>query len=113
MRDHSCFLIKASEAIETRQFVDRLVWKLEDVNGPAIEKHISGYNQQLLQEGSIDEALDLFVYMLEEQMSKHIPRIKKLVEKFRQIGFRHISVDLEGYMSGSLNRGLENERGKE
>ena len=38
---------------------------------------------------------------------------KKLVEKFRQIGFRHISVDLEGYMSGSLNRGLENERGKE
>lgn len=30
----------------------------------------------------------------------------KIVEKFRQIGFHHIAVDLEGYISGSMNRGL-------
>jgi uncharacterized protein len=31
---------------------------------------------------------------------------EKLVEKFRQIGFLHVSVDLEGYKTGSLNRAL-------
>ena len=33
---------------------------------------------------------------------------EKLVEKFKEIGFIHISVDLEGYVSGSMNRVLEN-----
>ena len=33
---------------------------------------------------------------------------KELVEKFREIGFFHIAVDLEGYVSGSMNRDLEN-----
>jgi uncharacterized protein len=31
---------------------------------------------------------------------------KSIVEKFRQIGFDHIAVDLEGYVSGSMNRVL-------
>lgn len=31
---------------------------------------------------------------------------ENLVEKFRQIGFLHIAVDLEGYKSGSMNRAL-------
>jgi len=29
---------------------------------------------------------------------------EKIVQKFRQIGFLHISIDLEGYTTGSLNR---------
>ena len=29
-----------------------------------------------------------------------------IVEKFREIGFDHIAVDLEGYVSGSMNRAL-------
>ena len=29
---------------------------------------------------------------------------KKIVEKFRKIGFSHISLDMEGYIQGSLNR---------
>ena len=33
---------------------------------------------------------------------------KDLVEEFRKIGFFHIAVDLEGYVSGSMNRDLEN-----
>ncbi len=32
---------------------------------------------------------------------------KRLVEKFREIGFLHIAVDLEGYVTGSLNRALD------
>ena len=32
---------------------------------------------------------------------------KSIVDKFRQIGFDHIAVDLEGYVSGSMNRALE------
>lgn len=32
---------------------------------------------------------------------------KNIVEKFRQIGFHHIAVDLEGYFSGSMNRVLK------
>ncbi|MFC1869163.1 ATP-dependent sacrificial sulfur transferase LarE [Thermodesulfobacteriota bacterium] len=32
---------------------------------------------------------------------------KNLTERFREIGFTHISVDLEGYVSGSMNRDLE------
>ncbi len=33
---------------------------------------------------------------------------KNIVEKFRQIGFYYIAVDLEGYFSGSMNRVLKN-----
>lgn len=37
------------------------------------------------------------------------PKLRKsIVEKFRQIGFYHIAVDLEGYVSGGMNRVLEN-----
>jgi uncharacterized protein len=32
---------------------------------------------------------------------------KKIVEKFKEIGFLHVSLDLEGYVTGSLNRVLE------
>ena len=32
---------------------------------------------------------------------------KSIVEKFRDIGFTHIAVDLEGYVTGSLNRDLK------
>jgi uncharacterized protein len=32
---------------------------------------------------------------------------KAIVHKFREIGFSHIAVDLEGYESGSMNRALE------
>ena len=32
---------------------------------------------------------------------------KRIVRKFREIGFLHIAVDLEGYVSGSMNRALE------
>jgi len=30
-----------------------------------------------------------------------------IIDKFRQIGFAHIAVDLEGYISGKMNRSLE------
>lgn len=32
---------------------------------------------------------------------------KNIVEKFKEIGFLHIAVDLEGYTTGSLNRALK------
>jgi len=32
---------------------------------------------------------------------------KQLSEEFRRIGFLHIAVDLEGYVSGNLNRALK------
>ena len=32
---------------------------------------------------------------------------KNIVEKFRQIGFHYITIDLEGYFSGSMNRVLK------
>jgi uncharacterized protein len=36
------------------------------------------------------------------------PQMRKMiVEKLREIGFIHIALDLEGYVSGSLNRALE------
>ena len=31
---------------------------------------------------------------------------KAIVEKFRKIGFEHVALDLEGYVSGSLNRSI-------
>jgi uncharacterized protein len=37
---------------------------------------------------------------------------KTLVESFRQIGFVHIAIDLEGYVMGSMNRVLLNTSGK-
>ena len=41
------------------------------------------------------------VRVIEPQMRKMI------VEKLRALGFIHIALDLEGYVSGSLNRALE------
>ncbi|NVL89427.1 MAG: ATP-dependent sacrificial sulfur transferase LarE [Desulfobacterales bacterium] len=32
---------------------------------------------------------------------------KAIVHKFREIGFLHVAVDLEGYVSGSMNRALD------
>ncbi|MBW1781865.1 MAG: ATP-dependent sacrificial sulfur transferase LarE [Deltaproteobacteria bacterium] len=34
---------------------------------------------------------------------------KAIVTKFRRIGFHHVSLDLEGYISGKMNRGIETE----
>lgn len=33
---------------------------------------------------------------------------KSVVERFRAIGFDHIALDLEGYITGSMNRGIKN-----
>ena len=41
-----------------------------------------------------------------KMMTRHDLTIA-IVHKFRDIGFCHISVDLEGYVSGSMNRALE------
>ncbi len=30
---------------------------------------------------------------------------KKITDRFRKIGFLHVAADLEGYSSGSMNRG--------
>ncbi|MFC1891781.1 ATP-dependent sacrificial sulfur transferase LarE, partial [Thermodesulfobacteriota bacterium] len=35
---------------------------------------------------------------------------KGILERFREIGFDHIAVDLEGYVTGSMNRELEKEK---
>lgn len=37
---------------------------------------------------------------------------KRLMQAFKQIGFMHIAVDLEGYVSGSMNRALGEAEGK-
>jgi uncharacterized protein len=34
---------------------------------------------------------------------------KRVIERFREIGFHHAALDLEGYVSGSLNRALGDE----
>ncbi len=34
---------------------------------------------------------------------------KKILERFREIGFIHIAIDLDGYVSGSMNRDLEDD----
>ena len=46
-----------------------------------------------------------------ERITDHKLR-KSIVERFRQIGFHHVAVDLEGYISGSMNRGLGDLSGK-
>lgn len=33
---------------------------------------------------------------------------REVVKKFKEIGFKHVAIDLEGYVSGSMNRELEN-----
>jgi pyridinium-3,5-biscarboxylic acid mononucleotide sulfurtransferase len=32
---------------------------------------------------------------------------KKVIERFKELGFKHISLDLEGFVSGSMNRTLD------
>jgi uncharacterized protein len=38
------------------------------------------------------------------------PLRQRLVDKFRQIGFLHVAFDLEGYVSGSMNRSIKGMR---
>jgi uncharacterized protein len=36
------------------------------------------------------------------------PEVRKaIVERFRKIGYNHIAIDMEGYISGSMNRAIE------
>jgi pyridinium-3,5-biscarboxylic acid mononucleotide sulfurtransferase len=48
----------------------------------------------------IEAAIDDFPRFLEDDL-----RIK-IVERFKQLGFKHIALDLEGFISGSMNRAL-------
>jgi hypothetical protein len=32
---------------------------------------------------------------------------RAIVQEFRHMGFLHVALDLEGYVSGSMNRGIE------
>ena len=41
-----------------------------------------------------------------EKINEPILR-ENIVEKFKEIGFLHVAVDLEGYTAGSMNRALE------
>ena len=34
---------------------------------------------------------------------------KKVVERFKELGFKYVSLDLEGFVSGSMNRTLTDE----
>jgi len=36
------------------------------------------------------------------------PLRQRIVDRFKEIGFTHIAADLEGYVSGSMNRALDN-----
>jgi len=40
------------------------------------------------------------------------PLRRRIVESLRKIGFMHVSVDLEGYVSGSMNRVLDDDHGR-
>jgi uncharacterized protein len=39
------------------------------------------------------------------------PLRRRIVDPLRKIGFLHVSVDLEGYVAGSMNRGLDKDHG--
>ena len=67
--------------METRTFVSRQIWKLDDADWPVISSYIAEFDWQRLRQGSIDDALSLFLSVIEEQMQKHIPPISKSVEK--------------------------------
>ena len=41
-----------------------------------------------------------------------LPQRQDLVESIKKIGFQHVALDLEGYCSGSMNRGLDVGDGK-
>lgn len=40
------------------------------------------------------------------------PLRRRMVDQFRKIGFLHVSADLEGYVSGSMNRALHEDHGR-
>lgn len=39
------------------------------------------------------------------------PLRRRIVDQFRDIGFVHVALDLEGYVSGSMNRSLDGDQG--
>jgi len=49
----------------------------------------------------IEVDLEAFTKMLDQEVRRRI------VEKFRAIGFFYVALDLEGYRQGSMNRSLE------
>ena len=79
--DHACLLVKEPDAVEIRHFEPRQIWKLDNANWPAIEEYVSSFDWSCLGEGTVDEALDVIMSVLDSQMHAHIPRVTKTVQK--------------------------------
>ena len=79
--DHACLLVQEPDAIETRLLEPREIWKLDDANWPEIEKYISDFDWGLLSEGTVDQALDVFMSVLDSQMHAYIPHFTKQVAR--------------------------------
>ena len=77
--DHACLLVKEPDAMETRTFASRKIWKVDDANWSAIKSYIAEFDWQRSKQDSIDDVLSLFLFVIDEQ--KHIPQISKSVEK--------------------------------
>ena len=77
--DHACLLVKEPDAVEIRQFEPRHIWKLEEANWPEIDKYMSDFDWNCLGEGTVDQALDIIMSVLDSQMQAHIPRFTKFL----------------------------------
>ena len=64
LADHASLVIKVPDAVETRFLPPRLVWQYADADWQAIEIHLKHFDWHILTQGSVDDALVLFVSVL-------------------------------------------------
>ena len=77
----------------------------EKVNEMRTSLGLEGENIEILSK-STEEALNTKIEVLKEDIPKVLQLSEVIIAKFKEIGFNYITLDLEGYRTGSMNETL-------
>ena len=79
--DHSSVLVKVPDVMETRHLEPRTIFEFDDADWDAIEHEMVEFDWRLLTRGTVDDALAVFVGVLDRAMQAHVPQKVKTVKK--------------------------------
>ena len=79
--DHKPLLISVVDAVDCRSFGYRQVWHYSSANWDVIETELQEKDWRVLQQGSVDDALDVFYKCIYDCMYQYIPYSFKGVYK--------------------------------
>ena len=79
--DHSCLIATLKDSLRQNPPVERLLWQTARADWNTLEASFERFNWQILEEGTVDEAVDVFYKRVNDEMGKSIPRKKSIRRK--------------------------------